>query len=91
MVKLKKKQKKRKTKFCPVCGAELEATDTYCTNCGYSFEARHKKHKKGIKWKNIILLLIILLGIYIGFRYIAGKPIIPTSLGEILNFTNVTK
>ncbi|MDZ4228569.1 MAG: DUF2116 family Zn-ribbon domain-containing protein, partial [Candidatus Levybacteria bacterium] len=54
-------------KFCPVCGRKLELNDTYCTKCGYSFASRGKKPKK-LKWKNIIIFIILLIAAYFGVR-----------------------
>ena len=45
--KRKRRRDVGKHKFCPVCGNKLELVDTYCVRCGYSFEARAKKHRKG--------------------------------------------
>ncbi|MCH7567911.1 MAG: DUF2116 family Zn-ribbon domain-containing protein [Nanoarchaeota archaeon] len=85
MVRFKKRRAHKKNKFCPVCGAILEITDTYCTNCGYSFQQRHRK--RGIKWKNLIIFAIIILLIYIGFRYLNNQQFIPDFLKNILNFS----
>lgn len=83
-----KKGRRQDHKFCPVCGAKLKIEDVYCTRCGYSFEARHKKTRKNIKWKNIILLIIVLILAYLAFRYFSGQPIIPPSIINIFNSTS---
>ncbi len=80
-------KKRQDKKFCPLCGTQLNIDDAYCTNCGYSFEARHKKRKKAIKWKNILILIIVVLAIYLGYRYYNGQPIFP-DLKTLLNFTS---
>ena len=80
-------KKRQQHKFCPVCGTQLKLDDQYCTTCGYSFEARHKKSKKAIKWKNILLLIIVVLAAYLGYRYYNGQPLIP-DLKALLNFTS---
>ncbi len=86
-----KKRRKAEHKFCPVCGAQLLAHDAYCTRCGYSFEHRHKKAKnKQIKWKNIIIFLIIALVIYLTIRYFSGEPLIP-DFSNWLNFSNQSR
>jgi predicted nucleic acid-binding Zn ribbon protein len=66
-------------KFCPVCGRKLEKDDTFCTNCGYSFSERFKKTKKKIKWLNVIIILIILIGGYFLIRYTSGQSLFPVS------------
>lgn len=83
------KKKRAEYKFCPVCGTQLKASDAYCLRCGYSFEARRKKSRKAIKWRNIILMIIVLALIYFGIRYYYGQAIIPVSLEDALNFTTV--
>lgn len=80
-----------KHKFCPVCGDKLELSDSYCTACGYSFAERYKRRNKKIKWKNIILIIIVILILYIGVRYSNGQSIIPSSINDVLNFTMMKK
>ena len=75
-------------KFCPVCGNNLELSDTFCTRCGYSFANRRRKLASKVKWLNVIGVVIILIAIYLGIRFFNGKPIIPTSFGEILNLSS---
>lgn len=79
-----------KHKFCPVCGAKLELHDSYCLKCGYSFVERRKR-RRGIKWKNIIIVIIILIIGYLGLRYSNNQPIIPEALAKALNLTIPTK
>ena len=83
-----KKKKKLSHKFCPRCGFGIEAEDTYCTRCGYSFQERHEKHKKHnkkINWKNIIIAIIILLLIYISIQIFNKEPVIPEFITDLLN------
>jgi len=79
-------KKKRDHKFCPVCGAQIKLDDAFCTRCGYSFVNRQKS-RSGIKWKRILIILIILALIYFGLRYSAGQSIIPLNWQDALNFT----
>ena len=79
-------KKKSKHKYCPVCGVQLLIKDTYCVKCGYSFEERKRKKKK-IKWKNIILIGLIILVGYFSLRYFNGQSIIPKSLMDVLDFS----
>jgi predicted nucleic acid-binding Zn ribbon protein len=81
---MQKTKIKKGVKYCPQCGAELKEEDKFCTKCNYSFEKRKKK----IKWKSLIIAIIIILLFWIVIRIITGKNIIPT---QILNiFTNKT-
>ena len=80
------KKKRPINKFCPVCGMQLKIDDSFCIKCGYSFQNRKKK-SRGIKWKNIMIVLIVLLLIYIGIRYSNNEPILPQFLKDIFNFT----
>jgi hypothetical protein len=83
----KKKERKPEVgehKFCPVCGIKLKLNDTFCLQCGYSFAARAEKDKKGVKWRNMVIVLILLLAGYIGLRYANGQPLIPTSFGDAM-------
>ena len=75
-----------KHKFCPVCGAKLELHDSYCLKCGYSFVERRRK-RRGIKWKNIIIFIIIIIIAYLGIRYFNNQPVIPESIQDLLNIT----
>ena len=89
MVFKKKSRKHNKNqKFCPKCGTQAHAQDTYCTNCGYSFETRGKKQKRGVKWRRIILILIIILGAYIIYRYTNNQDIFPSSIADIFNISS---
>jgi len=87
----KKRGNTGKHKFCPVCGEKLEKLDGYCTHCGYSFEKRKKRKKKGIKWKNIIFIVIILIIFYISIRYFNGQSILPASVQDALNISIIKK
>ena len=78
--------KKQQHKYCPVCGNQLRLDDSYCTRCGYSFVQRKAGSKK-IKWKRLLLLLVLIALIYFGFRYANSQPIIPLSWQDALNFT----
>ena len=75
-----------KHKFCPICGSKLEMHDSYCLRCGYSFVQR-KRRRRGIKWKNIIIFIIIIIVGYLGIRYLNKEPILPESVRELLNIT----
>lgn len=84
-------KKKAKQKFCPNCGALAHPGDAYCLRCGYSFVEHHKKFKgRGLNWKNVIIAVIILAAAYVGIRYLNGKPLIPISWQDALNFKNAT-
>jgi predicted nucleic acid-binding Zn ribbon protein len=73
-------------KFCPVCGRKLELHDSYCTNCGYSFEERHdRKKRKKTKLKNWIIALIVILAVYFSIRYSTGQSLFPTSLQDAIS------
>jgi hypothetical protein len=37
------------TKFCPDCGAEVEADDTFCTECGTSLDSETKKETESVE------------------------------------------
>ena len=79
-------------KYCPNCGALAHPGDAYCLKCGYSFVEHHKKLKgRGVKWRNIIIVLVILATAYLGIRYINGKPLIPVSWQDAINFKGITK
>ena len=85
-------KRKVQEKFCPNCGAKAHPKDGYCLKCGYSFVEHHKKFKgSGVKWKNIIIALVIIAAAYVGIRYMNGKPLIPISWQDAINFQNVTK
>jgi predicted nucleic acid-binding Zn ribbon protein len=91
----KKRKHSQKHKFCPVCGIELKVEDGFCLKCGYSFHERSKKSKsRGIKWRNVIIVLIILALIYVGIQYSTGQPIIPSFVTDFIpglgNSTNST-
>ena len=73
-------------KFCPVCGTQLKAADGYCIKCGYSFQARQKSMRRGVKWRNVIIFLVLLAIVYFGLRYANDLTIIPRSLEDALNF-----
>ncbi len=79
-------KKKAESKFCPVCGTKLKSDDDYCVTCGYSFVARQKKSKP-LRWKNIIIVLLIILALYLAGRYFNGLPMIPVSIADAFNFT----
>lgn len=87
-----KKGKKSEVKFCPVCGTQLGVEDSFCIRCGYSFQQRVKK-RRGVKWKNLVFIAIILVLVYLGIRYMNGEPLLPTSIGDLFGFnsTNVSK
>ena len=70
--------KRKRGKYCPKCGAKLKQSDTYCTECRYSF----KKRKK-LNARNIILVIIIIIAAWASIRYIMGSPIIPQSIMDI--------
>ena len=81
------KKKKVNRKFCPNCGAPLKPEDAYCIHCGYSFGQRQKgQEKKGVKWINLIIAIIIALLIYVGIRYANNQPIIPEFVKELFKF-----
>jgi predicted nucleic acid-binding Zn ribbon protein len=80
----KRKKKKQEHKFCPVCGLTLKVSDSYCIKCGYSFENRNNKSKK-TKWRNIIIIVILVLGGYFGIRYSTGQTIFPRSLQDAIS------
>jgi uncharacterized membrane protein YvbJ len=78
-------------KFCPNCGALSHPGDAYCLKCGYSFIDHNKKLRtKGTKWKNIIIVVVILAAAYFGIRYLNHKPIIPLNWQDAISFKNVT-
>lgn len=79
----KKKAKKEDHKFCPVCGAKLHMTDTYCIKCGYSFAARAEKSKKSKK-RNVLIVIAILVVAYFGLRYGNGQTLVPRSFADAL-------
>ncbi len=81
-------KKKQQYKFCPVCGAQLKIEDAYCIRCGYSFDARKKKTRKAIKWRNILIVLLLLAAAYFGLRYYNGQSLIPSSVADALNFAS---
>ena len=82
------RKKKVKEKFCPQCGAKLKIEDAYCVRCGYSFSQRQKEtKKKNIKWRNIIIALIIALLVYIGVNYSNNQPIIPSFIKNLFQFS----
>lgn len=79
-------------KFCPICGSQLEVYDTYCTRCGYSFAEREKRKKTSkIKWKNILVLIILLVIAYLAITYFTTGTILPDFItSTIENFQNST-
>jgi predicted nucleic acid-binding Zn ribbon protein len=86
----KKRVKKGKHKFCPACGTLSKLDDAYCISCGYAFTNR--KHKgKGIKWRNLLFITLVLVMIYIGIRFANGQPILPESIANIFNVTKGNK
>ena len=80
-------RRRQQHKFCPVCGTQLRIDDAFCLKCGYSFTARNKRISRRLNWKNLILLLIVLIAAYVGLRYTNGQPLIPTSFYDAFNFT----
>ena len=67
--------KRGKHNYCPVCGVKLEHVDNFCYKCGYSFSKRVNKKKK-IKWKNLALLVIIILVVYGSIKHFNGESIL---------------
>lgn len=78
-------KKRQEHKFCPVCGTPLRTSDAYCIRCGYSFQARHKG-TKGIKWRNVGIIVLLLIVAYFGLRYANDLTIFPRSLQDALTF-----
>ncbi len=76
-----KRGKKQSHKFCPVCGVTLKAVDTYCVKCGYSFADRHKKSRK-TKWRNVIIVTLLLIAAYFGIRLGNGQTLFPRNLQD---------
>jgi predicted nucleic acid-binding Zn ribbon protein len=92
MFKRKKTIKKRggggnigEHKFCPVCRKRLELDDTFCTQCGYSFSDRFKKDRKKIKWLNVFIVVVILIGGYFLIRYTSGQSLFPVSWQDAIS------
>ena len=80
-----KNKKLKDKKFCPGCGIQLLSKDSYCTSCRYSFVERSKKYKSsGIKWKSILIFLILILISYIGIQYSQSEKIIPEIFKKLL-------
>ena len=83
------RKQKKGVKYCPDCGAEIDEKDKYCTKCGYSFE---KRKKKKIKLRNLIILIIAIILIWLGIRIFTGNPLIPEIIKNLLvnNATNAS-
>jgi predicted nucleic acid-binding Zn ribbon protein len=73
------KKKKKGVKYCPQCGAGLSEKDKYCIKCGYSFEKRKKK----VKIRNLIILIVAVIIIWILIRILTGNPVIPQPILDI--------
>ena len=71
---------KKKVKFCPRCGAQLNLADSYCIRCGYSFKQRKKK----INLAQIFVVMLVLLGMWCAIRIFLNKPIIPVGVLDFL-------
>ncbi len=78
-------------KYCPRCGTPARFTDSYCIKCGYRFNM--KKNKKPLNLKTIIIGIIIVAGLWVVFRLLAKKPIIPEVLSNLTKsfFQNKTR
>ena len=50
-------------KFCPVCGNKAKRGELFCSHCTYSFH--HKKKKRNINWRNISLVVLLILALYL--------------------------
>ena len=72
---------RKKRKFCPRCGIELDIDDRFCTICGYSFSKRKKKKPK---LKMILFIIAIFIAFWVIFRMIGDKPIIPEPLTTVI-------
>lgn len=61
------------TKFCPVCGKEVEDNIKFCVRCGYNFYEKKEDiiRKSKDKKKNIIIVVLIILIIISGIYLIS--------------------
>jgi len=78
------------TKYCPRCGTPNDIKNRYCIKCGYDF---YVNKKKKLKLKQVLLIILSLLLMWIITRILVNKPIIPEILQSLfpkLNSPNLT-
>jgi ribosomal protein L40E len=84
---------KKRVKFCPRCGAQLNIIDAYCIRCGYNFIGRRGKK---LNIGQILIAFIALAAIWIIIRLVLNRPIIPQEVADLVKttiatFTNKTR